>query len=96
MPESECAGVLFIKNPASNTDEVLINASYGLGEAVVSGLVSPDEYRCDRSGNVRLVTIGSKENYIYNVSGVHNDLIAVALTNNDVTEFELEDAVCLW
>ena len=29
----------------------------------------------------------------YNVSGVHNALIASALTNNDITEFELEDAV---
>ena len=29
----------------------------------------------------------------YNVSGVHNALIAAALTNNDVTEFGLEDAV---
>ncbi|MBR2722208.1 MAG: helix-turn-helix domain-containing protein [Clostridia bacterium] len=29
----------------------------------------------------------------YNVSGVHNALIATALTNNDITEFELEDAV---
>ncbi len=28
----------------------------------------------------------------YNVSGVHNALIASALTNNDITEFELEDA----
>ena len=29
----------------------------------------------------------------YNVSGVHNALIASALVNNDITEFELEDAV---
>lgn len=64
MIESESAGVLFTKNPASVEDEVLINASYGLGDAVVSGLVSPDEYRCDRKGNVKLATIGSKEKQI--------------------------------
>lgn len=64
MIESESAGVLFTRNPAANTDEVLINASYGLGEAVVSGLVSPDEYRCGRDGSLQSVTIGSKETQI--------------------------------
>lgn len=39
------AGVMFTANPVtSNRKELMINASYGLGEAVVSGSVSPDEY----------------------------------------------------
>jgi len=44
MVESETAGVLFTQNP------MLINASYGLGESVVSGAVSPDELTCRRDG----------------------------------------------
>lgn len=38
-------GVMFTANPINNnTDEMMINASWGLGEAVVSGSVTPDEY----------------------------------------------------
>ena len=61
MVESESAGVLFTKDPSGLTDDIVINASYGLGEAVVSGIVSPDEYRCDRDGKIKKCMIGSKE-----------------------------------
>ena len=45
MVESEVAGVLFTGNPLTTaTDEFVINASWGLGEAVVSGFVSPDQF----------------------------------------------------
>ena len=43
MIHSEVSGILFTANPVtSNRDEVVINASWGLGEAIVSGLVTPD------------------------------------------------------
>lgn len=45
MVNSEKSGVMFTANPINgNTDEMMINASWGLGEAVVSGFVTPDEY----------------------------------------------------
>ena len=45
MVFSEKSGVMFTANPVdSNTEEIMINASWGLGEAVVSGTVTPDEY----------------------------------------------------
>lgn len=65
MVESDAAGVLFTINPSGQKeDEIQINASYGLGESVVSGKVTPDEYICDRSGNVIRSMIGSKETEI--------------------------------
>jgi len=48
----ESAGVLFTKNPVTGADERVIEASWGLGEAVVAGIVIPDHYRIDRSGQV--------------------------------------------
>lgn len=61
MVNSEIAGVLFTMNPANgNREEVLINASYGLGESVVSGAVSPDELVCDRNGSVINSVVGQK------------------------------------
>src|ERR687889_680956 len=45
MVPAEIAGVLFTANPVTGArDEVVIDASPGLGEAVVSGLVTPDHF----------------------------------------------------
>jgi pyruvate,water dikinase len=42
---AEAAGVLFTANPVTGArDEIVVDASPGLGEAVVSGLVTPDHY----------------------------------------------------
>ncbi len=46
------AGVMFTENPVTGADERLIEASWGLGEVVVNGLVVPDHIRLDRSGQV--------------------------------------------
>lgn len=48
----EVAGVMFTEHPVTGDDERLIEASWGLGEAVVAGLVVPDQFRVDRSGHV--------------------------------------------
>ncbi|MDQ1487426.1 MAG: rifampicin phosphotransferase, partial [Actinomycetota bacterium] len=45
MVASDVAGVMFTANPiTAATDELVVNASWGLGESVVSGLVTPDEF----------------------------------------------------
>lgn len=46
------AGVMFTEHPVTGADERFVEASWGLGEAVVAGLVIPDHFRVDRSGNV--------------------------------------------
>ncbi len=49
------SGVMFTIDPATGaTDRLVIEASFGLGEAVVSGAVSPDRYVIDK---VSLTTI---------------------------------------
>lgn len=50
--DPECAGVMFTRNPVTGADERMIEASWGLGEAVVAGLVIPDSYRVARDGQV--------------------------------------------
>jgi phosphohistidine swiveling domain-containing protein len=43
MVEAEAAGILFTADPATGRrDRTVINAAWGLGEAVVGGLVTPD------------------------------------------------------
>jgi pyruvate,water dikinase len=50
--DPESAGVMFTQNPITGDDERVIEASWGLGEAVVAGLVIPDHFRVARSGEV--------------------------------------------
>ena len=48
MVPAESSGVLFTANPVTGRrDEMVIDASFGLGEAVVSGQVDPDHYLVD-------------------------------------------------
>jgi len=58
--EPESAGVMFTRNPINGADERLVEASWGLGEAVVAGRVIPDNFRVDRSGHVLQRTAGFK------------------------------------
>jgi pyruvate, water dikinase len=45
MVESEQSGVAFSVHPVTqDTNQIIIEASYGLGEAIVSGQVTPDSY----------------------------------------------------
>lgn len=72
MVNSRVSGVSFTLNPLNgDRSKITVDVSYGLGEAVVSGLVTPDNYLVDK---VTLAPIkstkGSKEvKCVYNVSG---------------------------
>ena len=44
MVNSKKAGVIFSVNPATNVNEIVIEAGFGLGEAVVSGAINPNLY----------------------------------------------------
>jgi pyruvate,water dikinase len=47
---AEAAGILFTANPINGQrDQIVINASWELGEAVVGGLVTPDSLTLDKS-----------------------------------------------
>jgi pyruvate,water dikinase len=56
----DVAGVLFTVNPLDGADERVIEAAWGLGEAVVAGLVTPDRYRVSREGRVLERVAGAK------------------------------------
>ena len=61
MVDAEIAGVLFTRHPVTGADERVVEASWGLGEAVVSGLVTPDRYRISRTGEILERTAGHKD-----------------------------------
>lgn len=50
---ADASAVAFTRNPVTGADEILINATWGLGEAIVSGAVTPDEIVLDK-GTLRV------------------------------------------
>jgi pyruvate,water dikinase len=49
MVDAEKAGVMFSSHPSTGEAVTIIEGAWGLGEAVVSGIVSPDYYVVDKS-----------------------------------------------
>lgn len=63
MVNSEKSGIMFTINPATNQeDEIVIEAVYGLGEAIVGGEISPDTYILDKNTKaVKSMMVKKKE-----------------------------------
>jgi pyruvate,water dikinase len=61
LVEADASGVMFTVDPVSGAaDQVVINAAWGLGEAVVSGAVTPDVYRVDRADRTVTQSVAEK------------------------------------
>ena len=62
MVPAEKSGVLFTSHPSTGTPQIIVEAAWGLGEAVVSGSVSPDNYVVDKeSGEAETITVADKK-----------------------------------
>lgn len=61
---ADVAGVLFTCDPVTGQDELVVEASWALGEAVVGGLVSPDLYRLRPGREVWDVHPGNKDSAV--------------------------------
>lgn len=58
---SAASGVAFTMNPVTgDTGQIMVNASWGLGEAVVSGIVTPDSWILARDGSTLSEDIRAK------------------------------------
>jgi pyruvate,water dikinase len=70
MVDADTAGVMFTANPVTgDRDQVVVEASAGLGEAVVSGLVTPDHYVLDHDGKVEEFAAGRREVVVRAIAG---------------------------
>ena len=100
MVTSDVSGILFTANPATGErSEMIINASFGLGEAVVSGQVTPDTYIVDReSMQAKETIIGAKEQKIVSDGDQGTRLEDIAETERDqssLTEEAIKELVTL-
>ena len=85
--QPETAGVMFTRNPITGADERMIEASWGLGEAVVSGRVIPDSFTLAPGGSVLDRRAGLKEFAIRGVPG--------GGTVDEKVPADLVEALCL-
>ena len=72
MVDAEVSGVLFTCNPVSGDPSmVAVNASWGLGIAVVGGEATPDDYLVSKvTGEIVRRTVSSKEvEYVPDAAG---------------------------
>jgi len=61
MLRPDAAGVLFMQDPLDGSDRMLIEGSWGLGESVVAGTVTPDRWTLTRDGRVISAQISDKD-----------------------------------
>ena len=70
MVDADVAGVLFTIDPArGRRDRMVVEAVFGLGEAVVSGQVTPDQYVLARDGRVKRETLTTQPHAVVRDDG---------------------------
>jgi pyruvate,water dikinase len=98
LVSSEKAGVMFTSHPISGEPITIIEGSWGLGEAVVSGTVSPDKYVFDQriekvtdrfiaNKKVEIVADGENGTKVVDVKGVRQD--AQVLSDDEVAKIAM-------
>ncbi|NMB66703.1 phosphoenolpyruvate synthase [Candidatus Woesearchaeota archaeon] len=89
MIDSEKSGVVFSKDPTNKTDNVIVEAVFGLGEGIVSGIITPDEYIVNKELEILDKKIMEKKVAITRDSSGKNQI--VKLTNEKSHQQVLKD-----
>jgi pyruvate,water dikinase len=89
MVSADVSGIMFTRNPVTGSDEKVIEASWGLGEAIASGYVSPDYFRISRDGETIEKVLGVKNVAVRN--DVFEGTIEAPLSNDFVDSFCLDE-----
>ena len=100
--DKACSGVMFTIDPDSGHDGVIhIGSSYGLGELVVQGVVSPDTYTVWKDGlrkhKFPIVhrTLGSKEQMMIYHEEAANEVQSIAVPYEDRRRWSLTKEECI-
>ena len=89
MVYPDVSGVIFSLNPITlDQGEIIINASYGLGESIVSGIVTPDTFIVNKQTKSITKELGLKE---VKIMPTNNETIEVETTPEESEVFCLDD-----
>ncbi len=75
MVNSELSGIAFSVHPVTEDyNQLIIEAGFGLGEAIVSGSVTPDSYVVEKESRKTIdVNVSTQERALYRVEGGGNE-----------------------
>jgi pyruvate,water dikinase len=89
MFPSQVSGILFTQDPNDlPAEQMVVESSYGLGEAVVSGEVTPDRFIVRRSDLTPVRTVLGKKGYVVAAVGdtAERDVGRASLSSQQLTE----------
>jgi pyruvate,water dikinase len=84
---SDVSAVIFSANPVTgNRDEIMINASWGLGESIVGGTVTPDTFIVRKSDlAITNRTIADKQHMTVSTSGGTHEVEVPRFLRNETS-----------
>jgi len=94
MVDSEKSGVVFSRNPMDLSEDIIIEAVFGLGEGIVSGRIHPDNHVVSRDLKIKKTKVSDKKIAVVRKSSGKNAVVelsptkskAQVLTNGEVLE----------
>jgi pyruvate,water dikinase len=93
MVEADVSGVIFSVNPITESkDEVVINVTYGLGEGIVSGAITPDLFIIHKKTRNIMKELGLKE---YKLVSGFTGITKAVTTDKEKNEFSISDETAL-
>lgn len=98
MVRSEKAGILFTADPVSgHRGRMSVDAGFGLGEALVSGLIEADNYVLDHeTGRVVEVSVGDKRMAIRPVGGGGTREVELGERERTARVLDVAELAALW
>lgn len=94
MVQSEISGIMFTANPVSNNkNEIIIEVIWGLGEYIVQGVVTPDQFIIDKSN----WTIKQKNNVTQDRQLIKNtnETVEVDVPKYKQKKIKIDDATAI-
>ncbi|HII83925.1 MAG TPA: phosphoenolpyruvate protein kinase, partial [Methanobacterium subterraneum] len=82
MVNANISGVTFTANPVNGSNEVVIESTWGLGEAIASGIVTPDIFVLNREGKLIEKNIKTKKKGYFLING-ENTLTTIDKADRD-------------
>lgn len=82
MVSADISGVTFTANPVNGSNNIVIESTWGLGEAIASGIVTPDIFVLSRDGNIIEKNIKTKKKGYFLRNG-ENTLISIDEENRE-------------
>ncbi|MEK6872466.1 MAG: phosphoenolpyruvate synthase [Nanoarchaeota archaeon] len=78
MINSEKSGVVFSKDPIKQTEDIVIEAVFGLGEGIVSGKINPDYCLVSRELKIKELKVANKKIAIVRTGSGENEIVKLS------------------